>query len=1127
MAAPLRGSAVNGEQIASPMGNGFMEAKGQFHDQYGQPRPDVDFLYQFNGSNLVLSRGRFSYDTHRELTPVNEHGSANDHEPVPSPVLFHRLDVELVGADRRVRPLPDLPLSGLLNFYNLPSGHPVTGVRSFGRVVYPEVYPGIDLVFRVSELRASGVEYDFVLKPGADLSKIRLRYTGAKMVELGPDRLLFDLRSGPFAEELPQSFDALSGQPIEVHYVLHGDGTIGFNATGMDASHGLVIDPTPIVLWSTYVSVSYNLVRSPVDVDAAGNALIAGQANNLNYLATAGTHQDTLAGMHDIYVAKFDPNGTRIWGTFYGGPLQDIEHGLVSDTGGNAVIIGKTRSETGLSTTGSFQEFCVPCSQNQEWSGFIAKFDPNGLLAWGTYLGGFSTTYIYDVACGPNGDIVAVGGTYTTSGIATIGAYQTASNGNWEGFVVKFNSAGARQWGTYFGGSSEDRVRAVTIMSGGDVAIGGSTYSNADVSSPGAYQLLHGGSEDGFVARFDSQGALAWSTYYGGSGADEVYGIVVDASDDLYVCGPTSSAGTFASAGGYDQTYALPYCGFVARFTPGGIRDWGTYVGEAPTTLERIACDGLGNVLTAGWTSNGVQTMSVDALQPDYGGGSKDLVLWQFDDLGALRWSTFLGGAGLEDCPDIAIGPSGNTYVKATTESVSDVATPGSFLYSSPLGAGGDFLMRIQGCMSVGLSVLSGDCSGPNAGSITAQAANGTPPYAYSWNTNPVQTTPSISNLSSGVYEVTVTDSTGCTIEQAAYVPSPITTPGTDLSVAATATSFGPTFQTTVFIEGFNAACAPTTGELSLVLDPLTDLVSSVPPPSTTVGDTLIWSFTAMTAATPHLVPEVILSTSTQAMIDDTICLRFSMNPVIGDLDPSNNIVWLCSPVLAAYDPNDKQVGPGTSVSGGPVEPGVELTYAIRFQNTGTAPAVNVFVIDTVDAELDLSSFTVLGSSHPMEIDVLPPGNVVKFRFDNINLPDSNNNEPESHGYILFRIDQLGTPPIGTMIENTAFIYFDYNEPVVTNTTASVVAEPLFTPEDPHIGIPFVALTPNPASAFLRVQLDPRQRPDQLRVTDMNGRLHMTLPYREPAVLDVSKLAPGPYLLTSDKDHRALLIIER
>ena len=146
---------------------------------------------------------------------------------------------------------------------------------------------------------------------------------------------------------------------------------------------------------------------------------------------------------------------------------------------------------------------------------------------------------------------------------------------------------------------------------------------------------------------------------------------------------------------------------------------------------------------------------------------------------------------------------------------------------------------------------------------------------------------------------------------------------------------------------------------------------------------------------------------------------QFSMS----DADPY--IAIDCQEVIGSYDPNDKQAFPEGYAEQHFIEPNTSIEYKIRFQNTGTDTAFTVRVEDQLSPLLDLSSIEAGTSSHPYRLEVREGGWLV-FHFENILLPDSTINEPASHGFVQFRVNQKEDNPLGTIIENTAEIYFDF-----------------------------------------------------------------------------------------------------
>jgi uncharacterized repeat protein (TIGR01451 family) len=173
------------------------------------------------------------------------------------------------------------------------------------------------------------------------------------------------------------------------------------------------------------------------------------------------------------------------------------------------------------------------------------------------------------------------------------------------------------------------------------------------------------------------------------------------------------------------------------------------------------------------------------------------------------------------------------------------------------------------------------------------------------------------------------------------------------------------------------------------------------------------------------------LMTDTTAQMGDSICVDVTVTPNAGDNNIGNNTKHFCYGVFTSYDPNLKETYPMQ------VQPGFNdyFTYTIHFQNTGSAPAINIQLQDTLDANLDLNTFQVINYSH--YCTSMLTGNKLSFNFPNIQLPDSTSNFDGSQGYVQYRIKPLANLPGGTMIHNKASIYFDYNPAVVTNTTTN------------------------------------------------------------------------------------------
>ncbi|MBL0048699.1 MAG: T9SS type A sorting domain-containing protein [Bacteroidetes bacterium] len=199
---------------------------------------------------------------------------------------------------------------------------------------------------------------------------------------------------------------------------------------------------------------------------------------------------------------------------------------------------------------------------------------------------------------------------------------------------------------------------------------------------------------------------------------------------------------------------------------------------------------------------------------------------------------------------------------------------------------------------------------------------------------------------------------------------------------------------------------------------------NNVPPAS-------IWNWTTK--------PEAFFTIPATFGIHDSLCSYFEISPSSGDCYPGDNVLSRCEPVTGSLDPNDKAVFPvGIGANGNILASDSLLTYTIRFQNTGNDTAFTVVVIDTLSPFLNPATIVPGAASHPYTFDLSGQG-VLTFRFDNILLPDSNVNLEGSNGYFTYTVRQKSNNPIGTVIANTAYIYFDFNAAVVTNTVMNTI----------------------------------------------------------------------------------------
>lgn len=201
------------------------------------------------------------------------------------------------------------------------------------------------------------------------------------------------------------------------------------------------------------------------------------------------------------------------------------------------------------------------------------------------------------------------------------------------------------------------------------------------------------------------------------------------------------------------------------------------------------------------------------------------------------------------------------------------------------------------------------------------------------------------------------------------------------------------------------------------------------------LGDTLIFTFADFGILNFQQAFKSVFITDTLAQNGQQICFTIFVEPLSGDFNTVNNYFQECYSVTSSFDPNFKIVFPADSI----LNTQEWLTYTIHFQNTGTSPAQHIYILDTLDVNLDESSVALLSSSHSVMAQATDK--VLKFNFPNIELPDSGFNEPLSHGFVKYKIKLKDSLALGTLIQNTANIIFDFNQPIVTNTVPNIITD--------------------------------------------------------------------------------------
>jgi hypothetical protein len=669
------GDAAKPDAAQSHAAQSYGDLPLSFEENRGQSDQRVRFLSRGAGYTFFLTPG--------EAVLAFSQDQAQSHAAV--------LHLQLAGSNAETRIGGADPLPGNSNYFlGQDPAKWRTGVPTYRKVAYENIYPGINLVYYGNQRQ---LEYDFVVAPGADPRLIRLAVEGAGKLALDAQgNLVLGAGEGEVRLLAPRIYQDLDGERREIagRWNLEGKNTAGFRLGAYDHKRALVIDP--VLVYSSFLGGSQKNSLSRIAIDSAGNAYVAGFTASGDF-PTAPTPQAVTFGggssQRGVFVAKIDPTGsTLLYSTYLSGSANEQATGLTLDASGNAYVTGDTTSSD-FPVRNAFQSTCAANPSTGACSNaFLTKISSTGdALLYSTYLGGTGADSATSVAVDSKGNAYVVGATSSSDFPATAGALQTKCGGGCiqNAFLAKFNATGESLFfSTYLGGSASDSASDIALDSAGNAYVTGQTTS-ADFPLANAFQKTCASATGqaaacvatAFVAKIKADGlGLAYSTYLGGSLGSQGTGIAVDSLGSAYVTGNTQSADfpvlkAFQPACGIDAVSGK--CSvdtFLSKFTPTGkALVYSTYLGgSGRDEASGIVLDTAGNAHIVGRTES-ADFPTTKPLQSNLHGAS-DAFVATFNAAGnALLFSTYHGGSATEAGKSIALDAKGNLYIAGETSS--------------------------------------------------------------------------------------------------------------------------------------------------------------------------------------------------------------------------------------------------------------------------------------------------------------------------------------------------------------------------------------------------------------------------------------------------------------------------
>lgn len=634
-------------------------------DLNGEPVPNVLFNIEVPELTIWVTTSGLTYQFYALTDKDEEHSSSAREEKANGE--WHRVDMILKNASiKKEHILCEGDITrGEVNYYK---GHCPAGifhVKKYSRITVKDVYPGIDWVLYVNNTvpGKQSIKYDLVVHPGADPSLIKLVYEGSGDLEVQNDQVHFKNELGELMEGKLFCYQDDPSNVIVAHYQTEKTGKkirngfsneISIVTAPYNTAKELIIDPQ--LNWSSYFGGSG--LDGPISIcrDNSGNIYFTGYEASANFpvLNPGGGayYQGTLGngpGVDDLMIVKLNNSGVLLSSTYYGGSSGEEGTGITCDASGQLFVTGQTASAN------------------------FPLFNPGG------------GAYFQNVLSGPR-DL----------------------------FVLRFSPTGALTWATFYGGGQyEDNGRIVTDNAGNIFVLGATGSGNIPLVNPGggAYfqAVFGGGAFDACILKFTSTCSLQWSTYFGGTGQDDGLwlnggtGIDINPTGDIFISGYTNSGASFPiqnQVGAYNQGVSAGSMeSYISKFNNAGVCQWSTFFGGGGNDYgNAVYCDPAGSMYIIGAT-NSVNFPVINPgggayFQAVNGGGSNDVFVSEFNGTGALVWSTYYGGSGLDaGYYNMGLGKdgSGNLFACGYSNSANlPLVNPGCSAYFQPtiLGPG-------------------------------------------------------------------------------------------------------------------------------------------------------------------------------------------------------------------------------------------------------------------------------------------------------------------------------------------------------------------------------------------------------------------------------------------------------
>lgn len=807
-------------------------------------------------------------------------------------------------------------------------------------------------------------------------------------------------------------------------------------------------------------------------------------------------------GVTDYWIVKVDSLGNIQWQETIGGSSDDILESICQTADGGYILGGWSNSNVSGDKTEN---------SNGSYDYWVVKVNSTGTIQWQNTIGGSSSDQLHAIRQTHDGGYILGG--YSISNIS--GDKSENRIGVNDYWIVKIDSLGIIQWQNTIGGVNEEYLYSIQQTADGGYILGGNSSSGIS----GDKTENSNGIDDYWIVKVDSLGVIQWQNTIGGGSGDYLNSVQLT-SDGGYILGGKSASNISG-----DKTENSNGNGdfWIVKVDSLGDILWQNTIGASiMDDLQYVQQTNDGGYILGGFSDS-----NISGDKTENSNGRRDYWIVKTDGVGNIQWQNTIGGSGDDELYAIQQTTNGGYILGGSSFSnISGDKTENS-------SGGTDFwIVKLTGKYNL----ISGKAFADlNSNGIQD---GGEPALPGKKITEQVTGRFSFSQAN-GEYVVSVLDTGNYTVYPLAqqwYSPNPLSHsvgfsginqtdslndfayqplgPHEDVWVKLTPLGqFRSGFKAWYRIDYGNMGTTTVSPNLTFYHPSSISLDSASVSPALVAADSVAWSLPALS---PFQSGSILMrvNVSLGLPLGTAINSITSIDPFFSDDDQSNNTNSWSVQVTGSFDPNDilvdKAIITTTQLSANPW-----LEYIIRFQNTGNDTAFTVKILNMIDTnKLDISSIEFLNASHPVNINWINYQRNMEFKFENILLPDSTTNEALSHGFVRYRIQPKTNLIAGDTIPNIAAIYFDFNEPIITNTAKTIIVLPTGL-EGANTTPGKLLVFPNPAENSINISgIQLENGKAQLRLMDIYGKLILEKTISETtAKLETNQLAKGVYLI--------------